>query len=116
MKRKKKSRVSIKSITNKDGDEVTDKEDITNCMNEHLSTVGKNLAESNMFSENGELKNPIEYITTRVEDNITLENTSTVEIMEIIMGLNAKKACGFDEINNKIIKRFKKIKRNFGKI
>ena len=105
MNRKKKRRSAIKSLINKEGVEVTDEQEVTNCLNEHLSSVGKNMAESEMLNDQGDLKNPIEYITTRVEDSISLENTTKTEILELILGLNAKKACGFDEINNKIIKR-----------
>ena len=51
------------------------------------------------------MKNPIDYITDRVEENITLCDTSCSEILDIILAQDDKKACGYDEINNKIIKK-----------
>ncbi len=58
-----------------------------------------------MLNDQGELKDPVDYITNRVEDSITLPDTSASEVLELILGLNPKKASGYDEINNKLIKR-----------
>ena len=45
MKRKRKARSSIKKIRNKEGEDISDLEGIANCLNEHFSSVGKNMAE-----------------------------------------------------------------------
>ena len=103
MKRKRKARSSIKKIRNKEGEDISDLEGIANCLNEHFSSVGKNMAEKHDKNEN--LKNPIDYITDRVEENITLCDTSCSEILDIILAQDDKTACGYDEINNKIIKK-----------
>ena len=50
-------------------------------------------------------KDPLEYIKVRVEESISMPETSTSEIAKLILDLNPNKAFGFDEINNKIIKK-----------
>ena len=60
MKRKKKARSSIRNIRNKKGEDIRDLEGITNCLNEHFTSVGKNMAKNHDANEN--LKNPIDYI------------------------------------------------------
>ena len=42
--RKRKKGCSINAIVNKDGIRLTDPQDIANCLNDHLGTVGANMA------------------------------------------------------------------------
>ena len=111
MKRKKKARSSIKKIRNKKGEDIRDLEGIANCLNEHFTSVGKNMAKNHDANEN--LKNPIDYITDRVQEDISLCDTSTSEILDIILAQDEKKASGYDEINNKIIKKTSNIAAPF---
>ena len=101
MKRKRKSKTSIKMVKDKNGDEVTDRDEICNCMNEHFSTIGKNMAEACPVCG----KDPLDYLSKRVEENIELTETKRAEILELILSQDTKKACGYDEINNKIIQK-----------
>ena len=103
MKRKRKSRASIKNIRSKTGKLLCSKPEIANCLNEHFSSVGKSMA--NKFNNLEPLKDPLDYISKRVEQSIQLSDTHKSEILDIILSQDAKKACGYDEINNKIIKR-----------
>ena len=50
-------------------------------------------------------KDPLDYISKKVEESITFCETSSSEILDIIIAQDPKKACGYDEINNKIIKK-----------
>ena len=43
-RRKRKSRNSIKSLHNKNGEKLVNPQCIANCLNEHFSCVGKNMA------------------------------------------------------------------------
>ena len=101
MKRKRKARSSIRKIRNKEGRDIYDVEGIANCLNEHFSSVGKNLA----LIHDKNPKNPMDYITDRVERDISFCDTSSAEILDVILAQDEKKACGYDEINNKIIKK-----------
>ena len=75
-------------------------------MNEHFSTVGKTMASK---FENTTLpnttKDPLDYITKKVDETISFSEVSSSEILKIILEQDTKKACGYDEINNKIIKK-----------
>ena len=58
MKRKRKARSSIKKIKNKDGKDIKDAEGIANCLNEHFTSIGKNMAQK--FEESENLENPLD--------------------------------------------------------
>ena len=107
MKRKKKSRTVIKSIRDKNGIKITEPKKIADCLNEHFSTVGKTMAEK-LIDQEG-LKDPLDYIKKRIEESIEMTDSTTSEILKLIVDIDAKKACGFDEINNKIIKKTSEI-------
>ena len=47
----------------------------------------------------------LDYLSKRVDESISLTDTNTAEILEVILAQDEKKACGYDEINNKIIKK-----------
>ena len=103
MKRKKKSRTVIKSIRDKNGIKITEPKKIADCLNEHFSTVGKTMAEK--LNDQEGLRDPLDYIKKRIEESIEMPDSTTSEILKLIIDIDAKKACGFDEINNKIIKK-----------
>ena len=102
MKRKKKSRTVIKSIRDKNGIKITEPKKIADCLNEHFSTVGKTMAEK--LNDQEGLRDPLDYIKKRIEESIEMPDSTTSEILKLIIDIDAKKACGFDEINNKILK------------
>ena len=66
--------------------------------------------------ENENLKNPMDYITDRVERDISFCDASSAEILDIILAQDEKKACGYDEINNKIIKKTSNVAAPYLKI
>ena len=103
MQRKKKKKSAIKVIRNKVGEDIRDKKEIINCLNEHFATIGKNMTENHAGTEH--LKHPLEYLSKRVENNMSFSETDCREILDIILSQDDKKACGYDEINNKIIKK-----------
>ena len=117
MKRKRNSKSSIKNIRNKEGNLVCNTTDIANCLNEHFSTVGKNMASKFENAENSEqLKDPLDYISKRVDSSLEFSDTTTSEILDIILAQDSKKSCGYDEINNKIIKKTSNVVTPFLKI
>ena len=103
MKRKKKKTSSIKVIRNKQGQDLREEKQIVNCLNEHFATIGKNMADNQVISEAA--KHPLEYLSKRVENNMCFTETDSSEILDIILSQDDKKACGYDVINNRIIKR-----------
>ena len=60
-KRKKINNHSIKSLLDKKGNKLRDPKLIANALNEHFSTVGKNMASK--FMNNTITKDPLDYIT-----------------------------------------------------
>ena len=92
MKRKRKARSSIKKIRNKDGKDIKDAEGIANCLNEHFTSIGKNMAQK--FEESENLKNPLDYLSKRVDENISLTDTNTAGILEVILAQDEKKRVG----------------------
>ena len=72
------------------------------------------MAESQVISEAA--KHPLEYISKRFENNMTFTDTDSSEILDLILSQDDKKACGYDEINNKIIKKTANIVAPFLKI
>ena len=113
-KRKRKSRQSIKNIINSKGEKITKPEEISDCFNEHFSSVGKKYASK--FDDMDNLKDPLEYKSKRIENNAGFYDTSSFEILNVIMNQETKKACGYDEISNKIIKKSSDIVAPFLKI
>ena len=100
MKRKKKKTTSIKSIRNKKGECIRKTKMIANCLNNHFSSIGKDMSAVHVSNS----RNPLDYIAKRVEENMSFTDTDSSEILEIILSQDDKKSCGYDEINNKIIK------------
>ena len=65
-KRKKINNHSIKSLLDKKGNKLRDPKLIANALNEHFSTVGKNMASK--FMNNTNTKDPLDYITADVRN------------------------------------------------
>ena len=63
--------------------------------------------------DNPDVRNPLDYIAKRVEENMSFTDTDCSEILEIILSQDDKKSCGYDEINNKIIKKTSSITTPF---
>ena len=61
---------------------------IANCLNEHFSSVGENMAKK--FERLDNTKDPIDYITRDISNNAANE----AEVSKLIMLLQNKKACG----------------------
>ena len=98
-----KKQTSVKAIINKDGEKLTKPDDKADCFNEHFGTVGENMAKEH-DKENGIHKNPLEYITKEPKESLFLHNVDDAEILTLISKLQLKKACGYDQISNRILK------------
>ena len=101
-KRKKSNNHSIKSIVDKKGHKLCDPKLIANSLNEHFSTIGKDMASK--FINDANPKDPLDYITTDVKNKLCLSPTTCSEISKLILKLDVKKSCGYDSISNKILK------------
>ena len=101
-KRKRMTKNSIKSIADKHGCKLRDPKAIANSLNDHFSTIGKVMASK--FKTNEDRKNPLDYMTADIKDQLFLSPTTTSEIAKLIRKLNINKSCGFDSISNKILK------------
>ena len=98
MKRKRKSRTSIKNIRNNIGEMISKQENVANCLNEHFSSIGKTMASK--FEKLECQNDPFDYISKKVEESITFCETSSSEILDVIIAQDHEKAFGYDEINS----------------
>ena len=103
--RKRKQALSLKCITNKKGEKLSQPLNIANCLNEHFSSVGKDMANDiENVVDPKTLKNPLDYLPRTVTNSLFLSDIDVSEILCLIAKLVAKKACGYDHISNKILK------------
>ena len=110
MKRKRKTQSSIKNIRNPEGEMISDENEVVDCFADYFGSVAKNLATDSNSNENSEtLIDPLQYIPSRVQEDFEFCDTTTAEILDVILSQDIKKASGYDDINNKIIKRTSKI-------
>ena len=104
--RKRKSAASLKCITNKKGEKLNKPINIANCLNEHFSSVGKNMAsEIENVVDPKSMKNPLDYLPRTVKNSLFFCDIDFAEILNLIAKLVTKKACGYDHISNRILKK-----------
>ena len=106
-KRKKITNNSIKTVIDKDGNKLHDSKLIANSLNEHFSTIGEKMASE--FANDINSKNPLDYITTEVENYFIPSPTNTSEILKLISRLSDKKASGYDSISNVVLKNTRNV-------
>ena len=96
----------VKRIRNK-GLNVDDPQEIANCFNKHFGSVGKKMASKFDREHRSKLgiMDPIEYVSTNVKNCVYLSNTDLAEIIKLISNLEVRKACGFDNISNRMLKK-----------
>ena len=75
--------------------------EISNILNKYFSNIGKNLAS---LCNNSLNTNFTKFIKNSVSSSIYLEPPQIDEIFKIILSLNPKKSCGYDDISNKFIR------------
>ena len=92
----------LKSILNEEGVRINDSLGIANRLNRHFGSVGAKMA-SNFNTKKANAKDPLRYISKRVNNSIFLANTDSTEILDLISKL-LKKACGHDLISNTMLK------------
>ena len=102
-KRKRKNKTSIACLKGNNGKTLHDKREISNCLNSHFSSIGKNMAKEIDDLNLPDLKDPLEYISHKLSSLVTLSETDIPEIVKLISDLNKKKG-NFDQISNKVIK------------
>ena len=100
--RKRTSRKNINSLTNKDGGKIYKPDLIANSLNDHFSSIGQKMA--SRIEKKTNRKNPLEYISTEIENPVVLEHIIQKDVSKLIQNLDSKKACGYDLISNKILK------------
>ena len=104
-KRKKKSRNSIKFLCNKNGIKLQNPKCIANCLNEHFSSIGKDMAANIDKEVKPEyIRDPLDYLPKQVKNSLFFDDVLLSEILSLIAKLEVKKACGYDYISNRIIK------------
>jgi len=77
-------------VSNVPSFKISEPNEIVNCLNEHFSTVGKTMAEKLENQENS--KDPLEYIKNRIEQSISMPESTTSEILKLIVDIDAKKS------------------------
>ena len=102
--RKKKKHTVIKSIRDKDGKILKDPGKIANCLNEHFGSIGKEMADKFEMDDSVAEKDPLEYVTVEQKESMFLCETDESEIYKLICNLKLRKASGFDQISNSILK------------
>ena len=103
-KRKRSKKSVIKGICNKKGTKLTETSRISNCLNKHFSTIGKDMASKFESLGPGGLTDPLEYIPNTVTHSIELPDTNIPEIIRLILNLDEKKSSGYDLISNRVLK------------
>ena len=103
IKRKRVKSNHIKSFLNEDKIRVHDPLIIANCLNKHFSSIGEKMA-AELNTENTNLKDPLLYVSKKVNNSIFLANTNVPEIVNLISKL-LKKACGYDLISNSMLQK-----------
>ena len=62
------------------------------------------MAEKHENNINGNIKDPLEYVTVNQSESMFLHETDECEVLKLISNLQLRKACGFDHISNRILK------------
>ena len=105
-KRKRKQRASLRRIRNENGQNLDDPQQIADCINKHFGSIGKVMASK--FNKEHQLKNgiadPIQYVSANMKNCVVLKDTDLAEILKLISELELRKACGFDNISNRMLK------------
>ena len=95
----------MSSIIDKEGNRLDKKIDIMNCLNQHFSKIGKQMAEEGEHSNGDDLKDPLDYMPFASSQNtFYTSGTDYAEILDLLADLNPKKSCGFDMITNRVFK------------
>ena len=101
--RKRKSSLSrIDSLRDKSGTIIEDPLKVSNCLNDHFSTVGAKMA-NEINSQTNDTKDPLTYIRKNVKDSLFMNYTCTSEIIDCISKMENKKSSGYDCISNSSI-------------
>ena len=86
-----------------DGNEVSCPSKLPNLMNQHFTNIGtKTQSKIRKIGDH----NYIDYVNYNVRDNMLLSPTSDVEITKIINNMQSKLSRGYDDISNKLLKRY----------
>ena len=99
-KRKRNSDRTIKCMTDKHGTKLEDPTKIANCLNEHFSSVGEKMASHFNDMDESARKNPLDYINENNRNSMYLAKTDTAEICRLILSLDVRKSCGYDQIRS----------------
>ena len=87
---KRKTKTSIKSIVDKDGNTLSDPISIADCFNNHFSSVGSAMAQKFDGIDSSRLKNPLSYLSSDVKNSLFLSLPTAHEIAKIIRKLDVK--------------------------
>ena len=104
IKRKKKG-LPLTLIIDKDGKRLEKTIEIANGLNLHFSEIGKCMATENESCNEGDIKDPLEYLpSTPLPNTFHTSNTDLSEIIDSLRDLDPKKSCGYDMITNRVLR------------
>ena len=102
-RKRKSSQSRVDSLKDKSGTIIEDPLKISNCLNNHFSTVGSSMA-NEINSQIKDTKDPLTYIRKNVQNSLFMNYTSISEILNCISKMDNKKSSGYDCISNSILK------------
>ena len=92
MKRKRKTKNSIKNIRNAEGEMISDEKEVVNCLVNYFGSVAKSMNDKISETDSLEpIKDPLDYLPNRVESNFEFSDTTTSEILDVILSQDSKK-------------------------
>ena len=95
-----------KSIEKKIEIKLKDEQTIADQFNIFFGQIGEKLADSILYKGN---KNIHSYLTKPISSILTLQNTTTKEVMKIIDDLVSKNSTGIDKLSTKTLKELKEV-------
>ena len=102
------SRGTPKNMLNAQGAKISDPYSIAQLLNGHFASVGQDMA-AKLENNATPAKDPLEYIqvshTRNGKNCIYLNDTDLAEILDLLAELDIKKAYGYDNVSNMILKK-----------
>ena len=65
--------------------------------------LGKKMAAQFNDMDESDRKNPLDYINENNRNSMYLAKTDATEIIRLILSLDVRKSCGYDQISNKVL-------------
>ena len=101
---KKKKSTIIKSLIDKNGQQLTDPTDIANSLNDHFGSIGRIMAQKFDAIDRNRLKNPLSFISKKVQNSLFLYTPNLEEISKDIDKLADSNSSSYDGVSNRTLK------------